>query len=174
MRNAMKSLMTLPIIVVMLVGCNNNSTRDENSLLREENQILRQQLDERNNSLGERTAALDEINSELRDRNLQIAELRGELENGGRRQATGFEGLSADRTIICPGAKGALYLALMVILSPGEESWMISTKPLRSPIFSPLRRITTSPSSSPAIAAGLSSPTMPRIFTPSPSSILPR
>jgi len=35
--------------------------------------------------------------------------------------ATGFTGLTADRTVICAGAKGALYFGLAVLLEPGDE-----------------------------------------------------
>ena len=35
--------------------------------------------------------------------------------------STGLEGLTADRTIITPGAKGTLFLALQVLLDPGDE-----------------------------------------------------
>ncbi len=35
--------------------------------------------------------------------------------------ADGFEGMSADRTIICPGAKGVLFLALQVLLEDEDE-----------------------------------------------------
>ena len=38
-----------------------------------------------------------------------------------RLASTGLEGLEADRTIITPGAKGALYLGLQVLLTPGDE-----------------------------------------------------
>jgi aspartate aminotransferase len=35
--------------------------------------------------------------------------------------AAGLEGLTADRTLIGPGAKGVIYLALQVLLRPGDE-----------------------------------------------------
>jgi aspartate aminotransferase len=38
-----------------------------------------------------------------------------------RLASTGLEGLTADRTIVTPGAKGTLYLALQVLLTPGDE-----------------------------------------------------
>ncbi len=48
-----------------------------------------------------------------------IAALREAV--AARLAATGLEGLTADRTIITPGAKGTLYLALQVLLAPGDE-----------------------------------------------------
>ncbi len=33
----------------------------------------------------------------------------------------GYDGMTADRTLICPGAKGVLFLALQVILADGDE-----------------------------------------------------
>jgi aspartate aminotransferase len=47
---------------------------------------------------------------------------------------TGMEGLTSDRTIVTPGAKATLYLALQVLLSPGDEvlvptpSWLSYSK----------------------------------------------
>lgn len=35
--------------------------------------------------------------------------------------ATGFEGMTADRTVICAGAKPVLFFALAVLLEPGDE-----------------------------------------------------
>lgn len=48
-----------------------------------------------------------------------LADLREAV--AARMASTGYEGLTADRTVICTGAKGALYLGLMVILTPGDE-----------------------------------------------------
>jgi aspartate/methionine/tyrosine aminotransferase len=38
-----------------------------------------------------------------------------------RTAAGGYEGLDVDGTIVCAGAKGVLYLALQVLLEPGDE-----------------------------------------------------
>ena len=68
------SLIGLGLLVTasMLTGCNND-LKDENALLTEENHNLREQLSERN-------TALDSAHDELREKDMQLARLRGDLE----------------------------------------------------------------------------------------------
>ncbi len=48
-----------------------------------------------------------------------LADLRGAVAE--KMAATGYTGLTADRTIICAGAKPVLFFALAVLLEPGDE-----------------------------------------------------
>ncbi|MHC4947823.1 MAG: OmpA/MotB family protein [Planctomycetota bacterium] len=85
------NLVGLLLLVAMFAGCSQKSLKQENALLLEENQNLRDQLSERN-------GALDATSGELRDKDMQLAQLRREMDGmsmgGAPVGETGFEGIA--------------------------------------------------------------------------------
>jgi outer membrane protein OmpA-like peptidoglycan-associated protein len=85
----MALLIALTPLLTTVAGCSTDQLKEQNALLIEENQALRTQLDDRN-------TALDASNNELRERNVQVAELRREMDDLSSRPVggpTGFEGI---------------------------------------------------------------------------------
>jgi outer membrane protein OmpA-like peptidoglycan-associated protein len=79
------TLLVVPATIALLAGCTTDLQK-HNALLTKENGDLRLQL-------GERNSALADAQQELRDKDLEISQLRRNLENGQQplAQVTGFE-----------------------------------------------------------------------------------
>lgn len=104
----------------MLVGGCSDSAKKENALLMEENENLRAELAQRN-------SALEEANMEARDKEIQLAQLRRDLNEKPAQGGTGFDGIPGVQGSVAAGEITAT-VASDLLFDPGKDVLKQSAK----------------------------------------------